>query len=318
MKKILFIFLMLMTSLCIAANPRLQKLTVILDHSPSPDHAPLIMAKELGFFKQQGLDVDIIRPSSSTDTVRWLMMNKADIALSYEPTFIQQVEKGLPLIRIGTLIDKPLNCLVVLKNSKIATLADLKGKRIGTNNKKLTSSTLKAMLAAHGINDKDVTYVTTYHELIKALLSHKIDAAIGVMRNVEVPMLEANGYQTVAFFPEENGGPNYSELIFIANKNHAHDARFHPFLAALKDAVIYLDQHPETSWHQFTRKYPEANNQVNKEIWFATLPYFAEDPESFDKKEWQHFTSFMAENNLINKVSLTSIKMAVNDERYYS
>ena len=42
-----------------------------------------------------------------------------------------QVKEGLPLVRFGTLIATPLNCLIVLKDGPVKTLADLKGKKIG-------------------------------------------------------------------------------------------------------------------------------------------------------------------------------------------
>ena len=42
-------------------------------------------------------------------------------------------------------------------------------------------------------------------------------AVTGMMRNFEIPELEAKGQKVTAFFPEENGIPNYSELIFISH-----------------------------------------------------------------------------------------------------
>ena len=52
-----------------------------------------------------------------------------DLVINYQPQLYQQVSEGLPLVRVGSLISSPLNSVVVLKNSKIKTLADLKGKK---------------------------------------------------------------------------------------------------------------------------------------------------------------------------------------------
>ena len=305
MKKLYFLFLCFFTCLTYAAPP-LRHLTVILDWFPNPDHAPLVIAQQQGFFKEEGLDVELIGPADPNDPPKWVAAEKADIALTYEPHFMQQVDQGLPLVRIGTLIDKPLNCLAALKDSHIKTPADLKGKRIGTTGSGLSNAMLRVMLAKQGLTEKDVEIVNVRYNLTQALLSHRVDAVTGLMRNVEIPLVESKNKQVVTFFPEEYGIPNYSELIFIAHKAHIHDSRFPGFLAAIKKAVAYLDQHPQQTWHQFAKQYPEANNAVNREAWFTTIPYFAEEPQNFDQEEWKKFSMFMQDNQLIKKTQPVS------------
>ena len=300
MKKIIiFCLLNIIASVTFAANQTMDKLTVILDWFPNPDHAPLIIAKQQGFFKEQGLDVELIGPADPNDPPKWIAANKADIGITYQPQFMEQVDRGLPLVRIGTLIDKPLNCLVVLNESGIKTLADLKGKQIGGTNGGLSSVMLKVMLQKQGLTEKDIEFINVRYNLTQALLSKKVDAVTGMMRNFEVPQLELTGHKVEAFFPEEYGIPNYSELIFITHVNKVHDKRFPKFLTALKKAVAYLDTHPKETWKQFAKDYPEANNKVNREAWFATIPYFAEDPFYFDSEEWRRFADFMQKNKLI-------------------
>jgi putative hydroxymethylpyrimidine transport system substrate-binding protein len=280
----------------------LQKLSVLLDWFANPDHAPLIVAKQQGFFKEQGLDVALLGPADPTDPPKLVAAGRADIGITYEPELMEQIDAGLPLVRIGTLIDKPLNALVVLKSSGIQSIADLKGKHIGSSSNGLTSVLLKVMLAKAGLGPQDVILTNVRYSLTQALLSHKVDAVTGMMRNYEVPILEANDQKVLAFFPEENGVPSYSELVFIANTNHIHDARYPRFLAAIKKAVRYLDEHPGAGWKDFVALYPESNNAVNQKAWFATVPYFAADPASFDHQQWQQFARFMQKNGLIKKI----------------
>lgn len=294
------LLLLLFASFCEAAG--LEKLSIALDWFPNPDHAPLIVAKQQGFFKEQGLDVELIGPADPSDPPKWVAAGKADIALTYEPAFMEQVDHGLPLIRIGTLIDKPLDCIVALKTSGIRTIADLKGKRIGTSNSGLTSIMLHSTLTKAGIKQNEVELIQVRYNLAQALLSGKVDAVTGMMRNFEVPQLELAGHAVVTFFPEEYGIPNYSVLIFIANTAHVNDTRFPRFLAAIKKAVAYLDTHPHQTWEQFTQIYPESNNKVNREAWFMTLPYFAEDPGALDKNEWKNFAAFMFKHQMIKKI----------------
>lgn len=304
MKKIMVLFLTVFTFIhfSFAANAQTEKLTVVLDWFPNPDHAPLIIAQQQGFFKEQGLEVNLIGPADPNDPPKWVAVGKADIGLTYQPQFMQQVDQGLPLISIGTLIDKPLTSLITLKTHGINLPADLKGKRIGLSDTGLNSLMLKIMLANAGLTEKDVTLVNVRFNLTQALLSRQVDAVTGMMRNFEIPLLELQDKKVVAFFPEEHGIPTYSELVFITNTQNAHDKRFSRFLMAVKKAVRYLDEHPEQTWKDFAKQYPESNNKLNHQAWFATLPYFAEDPASIDSEEWLHFASFLQKNQLIKKV----------------
>lgn len=303
MKKVIaFICLWLFNSLALALTSPLQKLTIALDWLPNPDHAPLIIAKQQGFFKEQGLEVELIEPHHPHDTSKWVAEGKADIGIAYQPEFMEQVDHGLPLIRIGTLIDKPLNCLVVLKSSNIKTPMDLKGKRIGITHNDLSSAMLKTILEKQGLTDNDVALINVEQNLTQALLGGKVDAITGMMRNVDVPALEENNQQVITFFPEEHGIPSYSELIFITNTANIHDKRFPLFLKAIKKSVAYMDNHPQQAWEQFIKLYPKANNKINHTAWFDTMAYFAEEPASFEKDEWQQFADFMQKNHLIKKI----------------
>lgn len=308
MRKLIMLFLLsFLTTVGWAGAKPTEKLVVILDWFPNPDHAPLFIAQQQGFFKEQGLDVELIGPADPTDPPKWVAAGKADIGITYQPEFMEQVDHGLPLIRIGTLIDKPLNCLVALNdNGSIKTLADLKGKQIGSSTSGLSKIMLKVMLAKQGLTEKDIELINVRYNLTQALLSRNVDAVTGMMRNIEVPQLESNGHQVSTFFPEEHGIPNYSELIFIANTAKTHDNRFPRFLEAIKKAVAYLDYHPNETWEQFAKQYPESNNKINHQIWFATIPYFAEDPADFDSEEWKNFAEFMQQNRLIKTLQPVS------------
>lgn len=307
LKKTIALLLLSFVSMSIIAAPtKPEKLTVILDWYPNPDHAPLVIAQQLGYFKEQGLDVTLISPADPNDPPKLIAASKADIGITYEPEFMQQVDQGLPLISIGTLIDKPLNCLVMLKNGKIKSISELKGKTIATTSSGLASILLKRMLEMNGLSEKDVTLVNVRYNLMQALLSHQVDAVNGLNRNIEVPTLESNNHQVSAFFPEDYGIPNYSELIFITNQTRVNDPRLPRFLTAIKKAVAWLDTHPKEAWQLFIKRYPETNTATNREAWFTTLPYFAEEPGDVNEKEWRQFAVFMQQNKLISETKPVS------------
>ena len=227
--------------------------------------------------------------------------NQADLGLMHEPAFILNVDQGMHLIQVGTLIDKPMNCIIALQTSGIKSLQDFKGKEIGESDNRLAKALFATMLHQEGLKANDYKVVPLQKNLTAALLSHKVDAVSGVLRNIEVAALEKSGEKVVVFFPEEHGMPTYSELIFTSNMAKAKDPRFKKFLMAIKQAVRFIDEHPEMAWKQFVKQNPTLNTPMNHDLWFKTLPYFAENPEEFNRDEWIKFANFMQQNHFIHK-----------------
>lgn len=306
MKKLKLLSLTLLLLLnCHTFAAKLQPLTVILDWFPNPDHAPLFVAKEYGFFKKEGLHVKLIGPANPADAPKLVAAGKADIAVTYQPQLIMQVNQGLPLVRIGTLIATPLNCLVVKANSKIKSIKDLKGKTIGYSTAGVDSVMLKTMLEHNGLSLKDVKLINVHYDLTQALLAGKIDAATGMMRNFELTQMALNKQPGRAFYPEENGIPPYDELVLVANKKELQDINktksLAKFLKALTLATQYLINHPQKTWQTFSKAHPELNNQLNKQAWFNTLPRFALRPAALDQSRWKTYINFLYREGLIKK-----------------
>ena len=266
----------------------------------NPDHAAIFVAEEQGFFSREGLQINIIAPSNPDDGPKLVAAGHADLAVSYEPQLVVQAAKGLPLIRIATLINQPLNCLIVKKDGPIHQLADLKGKRIAYTSHVEGTLMLNALLEKAHLRMNDVQTINIQYDLTQALLSNRVDAVINVMRNVE-PLQMQFAHQAVKIFPVELAKiPTYDELIIIANKNKLSDPRLIKFLTALNKATHYLLSNPEKSWLIFARKHPALNNQLNHQIWEATLPYIAPYPINFNKNAYKKFMLFLQQKKLIH------------------
>ena len=93
-----------------------DKMTLVLDWFVNPDHGPIVIAEEKGFFAEQGLEVEVIAPADPSDPPKMAAAGRADLAVSYQPQLHLQVQEGLPLKRVGTLVATPLNCLLVLED----------------------------------------------------------------------------------------------------------------------------------------------------------------------------------------------------------
>ncbi len=279
-----------------------EKLTVLLDWFINPDHGPLFVALEKGLFKKRGLDVDFKVPSNPNDPPKLVAAKKIDIAVSYQPQHHLHVDQGLPLVRIGTLVATPLNCLVVLADSDIKDIADLRGKTIGYSVSGFETVLLKVMLAQKNLKMEDVKLVNVNFSLSPSLLAGQTDAVIGAFRNFELNQMDLVGRPGRAFFVEEHGVPPYDELILIAHPARINEAKFKKFMDALEEGVQFLINHPEESWKLFTKNRKDLVTELNRRAWRDTLPRFALRPGALDRSRYRRFAEFLKSEKQIKNI----------------
>ncbi len=279
-----------------------ENLIVMLDWFINPDHGPLLVAQEGGFFAARGLDVKLVAPANPNDPPKLVAAGKADLAVTYQPQLHLQVAAGLPLVRIGTLVGTPLNSLVVLADGPIQSIADLKGRKVGFSVGGFENALLGAMLEKNGLTLDDIELINVNFSLSPALMSGQVDAVIGAFRNFELNQMDILGRPGRAFFLEEEGVPAYDELIIVANKEKLDDPRLLAFMGALEDATLFLINRPEESWQMFIKGRPELDDELNRRAWRDTLPRFALRPAALQQGRYEAFARFLVERGMIDSV----------------
>ncbi len=277
-----------------------EKMTVLLDWFVNPDHGPLIIARDKGFFAAQGLEVELVAPADPNDPPKLVAAGQADVAVSYQPQLHLQVAEGLPLTRIGTLVATPLNSLVVLADSPVRSIADLKGKTVGFSVGGFEDALLSAMLARHDLTLEDITLVNVNFSLSPSLVSGQVDAVIGAFRNFELNQMDLEGRPGKAFFPEEEGVPAYDELILVAHNDNRDDPRLPRFLDALEAATQFIINHPDEAWAAFINDRPELDDDLNRRAWRDTVARFALRPGALGDDRYERFGAFLVDRKMID------------------
>jgi ABC-type nitrate/sulfonate/bicarbonate transport systems, periplasmic components len=214
-----------------------------------------------------------------------------------------QIDQGLPLVRIATLIATPLNSLVVLADGPIKTLADLKGKTIGYSVGGFETALLKVMLEKEGLKLTDVKLVNVNFSLSPSLFTGQADGVIGAFRNFELNQMAIEKRPGRAFLVEEYGVPAYDELILVANTKAVSEPKMRRFVDALEEGVQYLINHPEESWQLFVGHGREnLDDELNRRAWKDTLPRFALRPGALDKNRYNRFAAFLQKEQIVTKV----------------
>ena len=279
-----------------------DKITLLLDWFVNPDHGPIIVAQEKGYFTKAGLDVEVIAPADPADPPKLVAAGKADLAVSYQPQLHLQVAEGLPLIRVGTLVATPLNCLLTLKDGDIQSIADLKGKKIGFSVAGVEEALLTTILARNGLSMADIELVNVNWSLSPALMSGQVDAVIGAFRNFELNQMDIEGVPGRCFYLEEEGLPAYDELIYVANPDRMDRDVIRRFMQATELATQFIINHPQESWEIFKGTAKELDDELNKRAWRDTLPRFALRPEALDEGRYSRFEQFLNDSGLLKEV----------------
>ncbi|MEM8979977.1 MAG: ABC transporter substrate-binding protein [Pseudomonadota bacterium] len=295
-----------------AATPAMaqDKMTLLLDWFINPDHGPILIAEENGYFAEVGLEVEVVAPADPSLPPRLVAAGQADLAVSYQPQLHLQIHEGLPLTRVGTLVATPLNCLLVLEDGPIKSPADLKGKRIGFSVAGVEEAVLGAVLGKYGVSLDDIELVNVNFALSPSLMSGQVDAVIGAYRNFELNQMDIEGRPGTCFYIEEEGVPPYDELIYVAKSDALDKDKIARFLAATEKATQYIVNNPEKSWEIFSGTAAELQDELNARAWVDTLPRFALRPAGFDAGRYARFEAFLAESGLIpsqNPVSAITI-----------
>ncbi|MGG5821778.1 ABC transporter substrate-binding protein [Falsiroseomonas sp. HW251] len=280
-----------------------DQVTILLDWFVNPDHAPVIVAQEGGFFERAGLNVQIVAPADPNDPPRLVAAKRADLGVFYQKNLHLAVDQGLPLMRVGTLVATPLSTLTVLRDGPIRTLADLRGKRVGFSVAGFEEVTMGAMLESVGLRVADIRLVNVNFGLSSALMSGQVDAILGGFRNFELHQLDLEGRPGRAFYPEQYGLPIYDELIYIAHRDRARDAVLRRFIDATEAATAFLQNNPEESWRMFIAgPRRELDNELNRRAWASTIGRFSASPGALDRNRYDRFATFLAGRRMIRSV----------------
>jgi putative hydroxymethylpyrimidine transport system substrate-binding protein len=277
-----------------------DRMTVMLDWFINPDHGPIILAEELGYFAEAGLEVELITPADPNDPPRMVAAGRVDLAVSYQPELHLNRREGLNLVRVGTLIETPLTCLVVRADGPVQSVADLAGRKVGFAVAGVQEMLLSAMLAHNGVSGDDVEQINIGWSISPALMSGQVDGVIGAFRNFELNQMDIEGVEGRCFYPEAEGVPSYDELIYVARAEGLNRDMIARFLLATERATADILNDPEGTGEIFFSTSAELRNELNTQAWGDTWPRFATRPAAVDHGRYTRFEAFLVAQGAVD------------------
>ncbi len=153
---------------CGAAQAQ-EKISIMVDWSPHGAHAGLHLAVQKGWFKEAGLNVEVLDGKGSGATIQQVAAGKIDVGFAQLGAMAPAVSNGLPVTSIMGFVRAGDNGLIVPLAGNYKTLKDLVGKKIVVPNGSATAPFLDAFFKASGVARSDIQVVNVDSQAMVAV-----------------------------------------------------------------------------------------------------------------------------------------------------
>jgi len=228
--------------------------TLILDFLPNPVHIAIYQGLATGTYKANNINLKVQTPTSTSDTLRLLATDRADIGIVSLLDFLTSYSQRQPITAFMALVQRPLGSLLALEKSGIASPKDLEGQTVGVTGVPSDLAAVNSMVANAGGDPTKVKTVTIGFNAVQNLVAGKVKAAVGFW-NAEGVQLQAKEPTTV-FKLDEFGAPAYPELVAFTRNDtiSSNPALICAFTKATVDGYTSATANPDQALDNLTKQ----------------------------------------------------------------
>ena len=293
----------------------LRKVRVVLDWTPNTNHSGLYVAQGLGYYKEKGLEVEILQPGENT-VEKIIASDQAEFGVSYQESVTIARSENIPVKSIAAIIQHNTSGFASLKSANIISPKDFEGKRYGSSGWPSELEILKQVMESYNADYKKVQIVygiTDFFSTIGrdadfAWIYYGWDGVQAKLRGIELNYIPVRDLDPVFDF--------YTPVL-IANDQllNSDPELVRDFLEATSKGYEYCVQNPESAAEIFWKAVPELDKNLVK----ASLNYlkteFISDTSQWglqDFSVWQRFADWMYQKHIIQK-SLKAQELFTNE-----
>ena len=179
------------------------------------EFAGFYVAKEKGFYKDVGLDVELKKYDSSLNLLEEVLNKNADFGTS-SSSLITDKSNGKDIVLLGSIFQSSPLILLALKNSNINYIEDIKNKTLMITKEQQKYATFKSMITSKGVTLNDIKIIDHSFD-VSDLINKKTDLMVAYTTN-EPFLLKEKGYESKIFNPKDYGFDFYEEIIFTSKE----------------------------------------------------------------------------------------------------
>lgn len=284
-----------------------EKVTVVLDWTPNTNHTGLYTALENGYYKDQGLDVEIVQPPEG-GAASLVASGKADFGISYqeEVTYAKTSDDPLPIKAIAAVIQHNSSGFASPKDKNIKTPKDFEGKIYGGWGSESETAAIKAVMEKTGADFDKVTiadigqddfFTATTNSVDFAWIYEGWDVVQAKLKNFDLNFIPLNQFDKRL---------DYYTPVIISNETLLNDnpELAKKFMKATTEGYQFAIDNPEEAAKVLVKHAPEIDEELAIESQkFLASKYKDDAPRWGEMKDevWNNYTAFLKEYGLINK-----------------
>ena len=288
-----------------AADNETEKITFVLDWTPNTNHTGLYVAESLGYFEDQGLEVEIVQPpEGGADAL--VASGRAQFGVSFQDSMAPGVagDNALPTTAVAALIQHNTSGIISRKGEGMDTPKGMEGKKYATWDGPIEVAMIQNVVEQDGGDFSKVEMIpSTVTDEVSALESGSVDA-IWIFFAWAGVKFELTGAETDYFaFKDINPVFDYYTPVVIANNEFLEEEpeTAKKFLTALRDGYEYAIENPEEAADILCEAAPE----LDPELVLASQEYLKDQYKAevsqwgyIDPERWNAFYQWLNENGL--------------------
>lgn len=285
--------------------------TIKVGYLPVTGHAKFFVAKEQGFFAKEGLDVELIEFQNSADGLNAVVAGKLDVGAFGTTAPVAHIAKGANLKIIGGIMGGDAAVITTPANaSKLAKVADLRGKKIATVRMASGDAVLRGALKDAGINwktDVQIFELKNPPAVIEAVKSGQVDA--GVVWGPHDLRAEDQGLKVVIHSTDLQPGHPCCRLV-VTDTRIKDSATWEKFIRAILLAEKFSTENKRETIESIA-KYVKIDQQL---LWRGFYSPYLDQSSDPNSKGVKHFADVMVNSEFIT--SKPDLKTAIDASLY--
>jgi NitT/TauT family transport system substrate-binding protein len=281
-----------------------QKATIRLDWKAGAQHAPFYLAKARGFYKDEGLDVEIISGSGSSDTVKQVGSGTVDFGLVDALVLVQAAQQRVPIKSIAAYYQRSPIVLISPKDKPVTNPKQLlSGIKLGSKKGSATYQGLVAFLAANDMQIEQIKMVDIGFG-VAPLLVKQVDAIMGFSMNE--PIEAESGGMATFVLPISDFGVDTYGLTIVSNNTLMQNkpAVVEKFLRATRRGIEDAIKDPAAAVAAVAKAVDEIDTARETKVLDRTVPYWQSEETKEHGLGWQTQTRWQNTIDVARKLGL--------------
>lgn len=282
-----------------------RRVTLILDFTPNAVHAGIYRALAEGLYAKENIDLEVISPSETSDTLALIDAGRADFGLADGSDIATEISRGGDAEAVMAIAQPPLGGLIARASEHLSSPAQLQGRTVGITGVPSDTAVLDTEVQAAGGNPRRVHVVRVGFDGAQALRADKIAAFTGFWAADGVGLL-LSGVPITTFKLNDWGGPDYPGLVaFTTTHMIASDPQLvRDFVAATVRGYEETERNPTASLDDLLERNPTLSSKLQSASLSAYLPLFSPAGVPFGKLRASAISSlsrWMVSHGLVRK-----------------